>query len=647
MSLPPGFLDDLRTRTSIAQIVGRKVTWDSRKSNPGKGDYWAPCPFHTEKTASFHVEDKKGFYYCFGCHAKGDALTFIRETENVGFMEAVEILAREAGVQMPARDPQAARRAEERKGLAEIMELAVQFYRLQLNTANAEEARAYLDRRGLKPETRDRFEIGFAPDGRNALFEHLRAKGITAEEMDLAGLCATPEDGGQPYDRFRHRIIFPIRDAQGRAIALGGRAMDPNARAKYLNSPETPLFDKGRALYNHAPAREASGKSGQLIVAEGYMDVIALSQVGIGHVVAPLGTAITEDQLALMWRIADEPVIALDGDKAGLRAAMRLVDLALPLLAPGKSLRFVLLPEGLDPDDLVRSQGRGAMDKLVEDAQPMVRLLWQKETEGRVFDSPERRAALDTSLRQTLGRIADTGLRRHYEDAIREMRRDLFRPTRQKGGGGGFQKWNPRNRPPEGPAQSTRASLLAQRGAAADVEARVRESLILIACLNHPALIERFEDRLEFLPFLCPDLDEIRRALLQVAMQTLPDAAEAISARLGFDVQERLSAMAHGRITRNIRSGADIEDTALELEEVIARHRALIGHAEELRDAEQEATGVASDGLLWRIQQAGEARASVDRKPFGDSDAGDEETEDLRAKLQAMIDSKVWLKSPK
>ncbi|MEY4696320.1 MAG: hypothetical protein RIT14_748, partial [Pseudomonadota bacterium] len=271
MSLPPGFLDELRTRVSLSQIVGRKVTWDMRKSNMAKGDWWAPCPFHQEKSASFHVDDRKGFYYCFGCHAKGDAVTFVKESDNLSFLEAVETLAREAGMAMPARDPQAVQKADRRSQLQAVMEEAVKWFRLQLKTSAAAEARAYLQKRRLTPEAQDRWEIGFAPDARQALFSALTQKGIAPDLIVAAGLCATPDDGGAPYDRFRGRIIFPIRDGRGRAISLGGRAMDPNARAKYLNGPETDLFDKGRNLYNQAPAREAAGKGLPLIVAEGYM----------------------------------------------------------------------------------------------------------------------------------------------------------------------------------------------------------------------------------------------------------------------------------------------------------------------------------------------------------------------------------------
>ena len=314
MSLPPGFLDELRSRASISQVVGRKVMWDTRKSNQGKGDMWAPCPFHQEKTASFHVDDQKGYYYCFGCQAKGDALGFIKETENVSFMEAVEILAGEVGMPMPERDPQARQKADRRTQLAEVMEQALQFFRLQLNTSAGADARSYLKGRALSQRALERFEIGYAPDGWQGLWDHLTGKGVSEELILAAGLAKPSNKGKRPYDTFRNRIMFPIRDPQKRCIGFGGRAMDPNESAKYLNSPETELFDKGRSLYNHAPAREASGKGQSLIVAEGYMDVIALAEAGFNASVAPLGTAITQTQLQLMWRICDEPIIALDGD---------------------------------------------------------------------------------------------------------------------------------------------------------------------------------------------------------------------------------------------------------------------------------------------------------------------------------------------
>lgn len=429
MSLPPGFLDELRERSSLTQVVGRKVMWDARKSNQGKGDMWAPCPFHQEKSASFHVDDKQGFYYCFGCHAKGDAISFIRETENASFMEAVEILAGEVGMPMPARDPVAQQKSDKRGELAKVTEAAVRFFRMSLSQASGTSAREYLDGRGMSQETRDRFEIGYAPNG-NALLAHLKDNGVSEELAIEAGVAAKPDDGRGAYDFYRDRIIFPIRDARGRAISFGGRSMDPNARAKYLNGPERLLFDKGAALYNHGPARTACGKGQTLVVAEGYMDVIALSEAGFEATVAPLGTAITERQLQLMWRMHPEPVIALDGDKAGLRAAIRVIDLAMPLLEAGKSLRFAIMPEGKDPDDLIKAEGRAGMREVLMSAVPMVALLWQRETAGKVFDSPERRAMLDKALRDAITPIKDRSIKRHYGEILKDMRFELFQSKR-------------------------------------------------------------------------------------------------------------------------------------------------------------------------------------------------------------------------
>ncbi|MGA0371884.1 MAG: DNA primase, partial [Paracoccaceae bacterium] len=316
MSLPSGFLDELRARVSLTSVVGRKVQWDQRKSNQGKGDMWAPCPFHQEKTASFHVLDREGYYYCFGCHAKGDAITFLKDAENLSFMEAVQELARQAGMTLPERDPGLQKQIDARSVLADVMEKAVRYFRMMIKTQAGREASLYLDRRGLSEGTQNRFDLGYASDNRQGLLKALTEQGVREEQLIECGLCIAPDNGGAPYDRFRNRVMFPIRDARGHCIAFGGRAMDQNARAKYLNSPETLLFDKGRSLYNIGSARSALGKNHPLIVSEGYMDVIALSQAGFETAVAPLGTAITENQLQMMWRLHPEPVVALDGDAA-------------------------------------------------------------------------------------------------------------------------------------------------------------------------------------------------------------------------------------------------------------------------------------------------------------------------------------------
>ncbi|MCF8485841.1 MAG: DNA primase [Rhodobacteraceae bacterium] len=614
MSLPPGFLDELRTRVSLSQVAGRKVTWDMRKSNMAKGDWWAPCPFHQEKSASFHVDDRKGFYYCFGCHAKGDVLSFVKETENTGFMEAVEVLAREAGMTMPARDPRAAEKADQRTQLSQVMEEAVKWFRLQLKTSAAAEARAYIVKRGLDEAAQDRWEIGFAPDQRQALFLAMTQKGFPAEMIIAAGLCAKADDGSI-YDRFRGRIIFPIRDARGRAISLGGRAMAADARAKYLNGPETELFDKGRSLFNQGPAREAAGKGQPLVVAEGYMDVIALSEAGFRATVAPLGTAVTEDQLRLLWRISDEPIIALDGDTAGVRAALRVIDLALPVLEAGKGLRFALLPTGLDPDDLIKQQGAGAMQKVLDAAQPMVSLLWRRETEGKSFDSPERKAALDKTLRAALKRITDPSIRSHYGEEIKRLRWDLFgtKPRAftprapwvpgQRGRGGAPAQ-------PIAPMATTRASLLATVNSGTDDS--LREAVILAGCINHPALIATFESGLERLEFHGHGHDLLRNLILY--HQTAPNLHATLMAEAPLPT-EAVLLHPHVRITAALSQGADEETAANCLAEAMARLQADRAHRLEISDAEDDLTGVADEGLTWRVSKAAEARHSAARGP--------------------------------
>ncbi|VDC32943.1 DNA primase [Pseudogemmobacter humi] len=614
MSLPPGFLDELRNRVSLSAVVGRKVTWDMRKSNMAKGDWWAPCPFHQEKSASFHVDDRKGFYYCFGCHAKGDALSFVKDSENLSFIEAVAVLAAEAGMQMPDRDPRAAEKADRRTELIQVLEEAVKWFRLQLKTQGAAAARGYLTKRGLSEEAQERWEIGFAPDQRQALIQALTGKGIAADLVVEAGLAARADDGSL-YDRFRGRIIFPIRDGRGRAISFGGRAMDPNARAKYLNGPETGIFDKGRNLFNHGPAREAAGKGQRLVVAEGYMDVIALSEAGFRAAVAPLGTAVTEDQLRLMWRIADEPVIALDGDAAGIRAALRVVDLALPLLEAGKGLRFALLPEGMDPDDLIRARGREAMQEVLDGAQPMVRLLWNRETEGRVFDSPERKAALDKTLRQALMRIADPSIRAHYGEEIRELRWELFRTGRRPARAGAARVWQPGGRgkfaPPPVPTEGTRNSALA--GAAPEtIGDALREAVILATLLRFPTLIATFESALERIEFSTEDHERLRNLVLTHGHGE--DCAELV-ARDSALALDRVLNNPHVRISPALQPRADATFAAACLEEALARLQADRAHRTELAEAEEDLAHLADEGLTWRLSKAAEARVSASRGP--------------------------------
>lgn len=501
MRFSPTFLDEIRARIPVSDVVGRKVTWDKRKSNPGRGDYWACCPFHGEKSPSFHADNRKGRYHCFGCGVSGDHFTFLVEQEGLSFPEAVAQLAEEAGLPLPERDPDAGRREAERASLHDVVERAAKFFEAALHGPEGGKARAYLRERGLGPEVQARFRLGYAPASRSALKEHLASAGISQEQMIEAGLLIAGEDIPVSYDRFRDRVIFPIGDFRGRIIAFGGRALSPDAPAKYLNSPETPLFHKSHVLYNGQAARSASRKGVPVVAVEGYVDVIACVTAGFEGTVAPLGTALTEDQLRMLWQMADEPILCFDGDDAGLKAAFRAVDMALAGLTPGKSVRFALLPEGRDPDDLIREEGPQALRKALEAAVPLVDMLWMSAAHGADLSTPERRAGLERTLRNAVATIAEPDVRRHYEVAIRERVDRHFGAARRGAGGrqgpgrgGGQRGRGGRFQPaPTGPSASLLAHPLVRDGSRG-AGPSLQDALLVGALLVHPEIAaERLE----------------------------------------------------------------------------------------------------------------------------------------------------------
>lgn len=541
MRFPPSFLDELRDRVPISTLVGTRVTFDRKKSNPPKGDFWACCPFHGEKTPSFHCEDRKGRYHCFGCGVTGDHFKFLTDLEGLSFPEAVQRVADMAGVPMPARDPEMEKREAQRATLYDAMELTAQFFESQLQSAAGAKARAYLRDRGLSSATQQSFRIGYAPESRNALKEFLAGKGISREQIEACGLVVHGEGIAVSYDRFRDRIMFPIEDLRGRIIAFGGRALSADAPAKYLNSPETELFHKGRVLYNALRARKAcqpqGGEAAKPIVAvEGYMDVIALAQAGINQAVAPLGTALTEEQLELLWRISPEPILCFDGDGAGLRAAYRAADLALPTLQPGKSLRFALLPEGQDPDDLVRAEGSSAFHSVLQDARALVDMIWNRETTAGVFDTPERRAELEARLREITSRIAHEDIRRHYGQEMRDRAQVFFGQRRQNAQHGGtFNRGQDKGRGQDrGRGQGgrgagfaaggrlaysdslVRSTLVKGRKTGAGAHAPLRETVIILILINHPRLIDEDFETLASLDLGHDALKSLHVSLLDI-----------------------------------------------------------------------------------------------------------------------------------
>ncbi|TWF54501.1 DNA primase [Neorhizobium alkalisoli] len=566
MRFSNNFLDEIRDRVPISTIVGRRATWDRKKTNVGRGDYWACCPFHGEKSPSFHCEDRKGRYHCFGCGVSGDHFRFLTEAEGMSFPEAVQTVADIAGIAMPQPDPQAERREKERTTLLDVMEMATQFFQDQLQSAVGVRARAYLRDRGLTARTIDTFRLGYAPESRNALKEHLASKGVPKEQIEACGLVVHGEGIAVSYDRFRDRVMFPILSSREKVIAFGGRAMAADAPAKYLNSNETELFHKGQVLYNFSRARRAAQKTGgreeagTIIAVEGYMDVIALHQAGVENAVAPLGTALTENQLELLWRMTPQPILCFDGDGAGIRAANRAADLALPFIKPGKSVSFALLPDGKDPDDLVRHEGRAPFDRVLSEARPLAEMVWQRETNGASLDTPEKRAELEARLKQVVSVIADENVRRHYQQDVRDRLNSFFAPVSRGGGDrrqGGFQRGGG-GRSGQGGFGQSGFGAQGQRGAAGggrlgiserlmrsglvrghhDLPA-LRESVLALTIANHPQLLFDEYDEIASIEFENRDLVRFWSCLLTVAGKIGAELTPAVLrqqlAENGFD----------------------------------------------------------------------------------------------------------------
>jgi DNA primase len=527
VSLTPAFLDELRARTLLSALIGKttKITRAGR-------EWKACCPFHNEKTPSFTINDDKGFYHCFGCGAHGDAIRWMTDQRGLPFIDAVKELAQAAGMEVPAPDKQSAERAERAKGLHDAMQAASDWFEAQLGGIDGAVARALLERRGIRDETRRAFGLGYAPDSRGKLKTALRDFGDPM--LVEAGLLIAVDDKA-PYDRFRGRLMIPIRDPRGRPIAFGGRIIG-EGEPKYLNSPETPLFDKGRTLYNLDRALPAARKSGRIVAVEGYMDVIALAQAGFAEAVAPLGTALTEHQLERLWRIADVPVLCFDGDAAGQKAAIRAAHRALPMLAPGRSLSFVTLPDGLDPDDLVRTRGAAAFEALLASPEPLVERLWRHELAAEPLDTPEQRAGLKARLQELARGIGHAGVRDEYLSEFRRRCDAHFAPPPRtfvpRGKPRPGTKWTPPPEPPTPVARTLTASGID----------RVLAKAVLAGLIRHPAEIARHMEVLGSLRLVDGALGRLFEAVIDVALEDRrrsevldQDYLLTILAQSGFD----------------------------------------------------------------------------------------------------------------
>lgn len=621
MSLTPQWLDELRARISLSGLIGRSV----RVTKAGR-EFKACCPFHNEKTPSFTINDEKGFYHCFGCGAHGDAIRWMTDHQGMPFMEAVKELAVQAGMEVPAPDPRAAKKAEQQKSLHDVMAAAQDFFVRSLAEERGEQARRYLASRGFPAHIVRDFGFGFAPDSRTALKEALSA--FPDDMLIEAGLRIVVE-GKEPYDRFRGRLMLPILDPRGRVIAFGGRILsaEKTDAPKYLNSPDTPLFDKGRTVYNLHRASPASRQSGRVVVVEGYMDVVALAAAGIAEAVAPLGTALTEHQIERLWRLVETPTLCFDGDAAGQRAAMRAITRALPLLRPGHSLRIATLPKGMDPDDVVKQQGATAMESLLNGARSLVDVLWEVERDAAPLTTPEDKAGLKARLLAHCETIAHPDIKSLYRRELTERFGDLafarkerapFQP-RQGGAGprGKGQPWKPAPAPL---AEQDKAKMLRiGNGPSTSLLAAVLSGLIL-----HPMHISRHADALARLkpddPATCALIDallvqsdslqalesEALRTILQKRGLRLPSAQDYAGMRFGF--------LASGGDS----TGDELAEAVALLVELPAVEEAL-GHATKRHETEFSDESFAEQqrllqrrlALLARLGQMGRARAAL------------------------------------
>jgi DNA primase len=639
MRFTPQFLDELRARLPVSEVVGRRV-----KLRKAGREWKGLSPFNQEKTPSFFVNDSKAMWFDFSSGKNGNIFDFLMLTEGVSFPEAVERLAAQAGVPLPVMTREAAAHEERRKTLHDIVEIAAKYFEATLASRTGARGRGYLLDRGIHAATQLRFRLGYALPEQYALKEHLGALKISVEDMAEAGLVVTGEDIPVPYDRFRDRVMFPISDWRGRVIAFGGRALDKDVAAKYLNSPETPLFHKGATLYNIAAARKAAHGGARVIAVEGYVDVIAMVTAGFEATVAPLGTALTAEQLALMWRMADEPILCFDGDDAGRRAAYRAVDIALPLLKPGKSLKIATLPDGQDPDDLARSAGREAIEDVLAAARPLAHVLWARESEAGPFDTPERRAAFEARIGEVTATIADETVRRYYRQDFSERLRRAFAPVEISTRRRSFndKRFDDRGRRGgEAPRSSARGLARDETYVAASAHLAAsplhrghraaiprREALILQAALNHPWLLHDHLEELAAAEFRHADTQKLKGALIDVFAHHFADdfakdgspqgsderaALAAELARRGFgDVLERI----HRSITTASVWGAGPKaaaaDVLLTWKQLVALHRQWHSLLRELRDAENALGADNTEANYARLRDVKARLSSLD-----------------------------------
>jgi DNA primase len=598
MRFSPAFIDRLRSHFLISEVIGRRIAIKKH----GR-EFQALCPFHNEKTPSFTINDEKGFFHCFGCAAHGDAIEFIKRYERLTYPETVERLAREAGIALPAPTPEERRKNESEKTLHDVCEAACAWFEKQLLAPAGSVARDYVEKRGLKPETLRQFRMGFAPDERTALFSHLQQLGFSQALQAEAGLIIVA-DTGAAYDRFRGRVMFPIRNVSGKAVAFGGRLLANSSGnknlPKYLNSPETPLFKKGEMLFNLDLAKRPARDGNMVVVLEGYMDVVAVAQAGVPYAVATLGTAVTAEHLRLLWQLAKEPVICLDGDAAGARAMTRAAEVVLPLLKPGNSLRFATLPQGEDPDSYVQKHGKASFEQIVQRARRLSEIQWETLASQFRLNLPEGRAALDDACNKLCQKITDATVKNHYLSYFRKQLWSQPVAGKQAGGKKTFSGGNGKSR-----SAHVEHMVVQHHSAALDMLVRrMLHTLMQFPQLLHKSQVEETVSRLDI---RASGLDALRNCALSAIEADVLDNHEAFSAYIQSQLPgDMLGAFGSDAIALPYRNTLSLEDAALLWNETANAYE--VAHLEfELKELQENMAQTMDDHAYSRLVELKQA----------------------------------------
>ena len=649
------FIDKLREKLSIVDIIGKKVNWDYKKTNVRSGTYWACCPFHNEKTASFKVDANKGLYYCFGCHEKGDTITFVMKNENLDFLKSIEKLAGEVGLTLPTTFGKSSQKVRSKSfnSILDVNKLASLYFTDCLKNTPSNSATLFLKNRISSSEMSDIFKLGYAPNKNKGLFNFLSNKGYEKDLIIKSGLC-NKNDKGEFYDRFRDRIIFPIHNSTYEIVGFGGRALSSSANAKYLNSPETEVFQKGKLLFNENNCKK-NLNGNDVIIVEGYMDVIALNKVGIKNCVAPLGTAVTLDQVNRIWRISKSPIFAFDGDISGLKALERLTYLVLPYISSEKTIKACILPQNHDPDDLISKFGKDSIKKLLQKPVPLLKILWDNVTREVEINTPEKRVQLESKLNFIVNQINERSLRFHYSEALKRLKLELFSYNQKKNtkylnkNEFKFNYKDEPNNPKQNslPSLNTRNSLIANANEPNLIESHFQETAIVLLLINHPSLLDKFLTKLNEINFINEDIEIIFKNLVELITSNLirsDEMVEKLNNKLGKDIYNKLYSTGPLKIHPLLNKVISIEEAESGLNEILNKKIARQFIEQELIEAKENIHKDDDESFTWRISQANKFfNEAISGKNYKKTDDQNELVDDLKA-INDLIKDKIWIK---